>query len=117
MTKRRSYPLTFAPIREYWTKIESGQEVVSQKIYRTYRHIVRRMDGECSEYFYDPRRANHVIEFVESRHTPRNSLLRAVRKGGAISGGTARAEYESLVTQWSLRPRLAALLEEKRGQE
>lgn len=66
MTKRRSYPLTFAPIREYWTKIESGQEIVSQKIYRTYRHIVRRMDGEGLEYFYDPRRANHVIEFVEN---------------------------------------------------
>lgn len=71
MIKRRSYPLTFSPIREYWAKIKSGQEVVSQKIYRTYRHIVRRIDGEGSEYFYDPRRANHVIEFVENycRHS------------------------------------------------
>ena len=53
--KAQVLSLTFSPIREYWARIEGRQEVVSQKIYRTYRHIVRRMDGEGSEYFYDPR--------------------------------------------------------------
>ena len=32
-----------------------------------------------------------VMQFVESKHTPRNTLLRAVRTGGPVSGG-ARAQ-------------------------
>lgn len=50
-----------------------------------------------------------VVEFVDSRHTPRNTLLRAVRTGGA-SGERAEAEYDALVTTWRLRPRLGELL-------
>ncbi|WP_310964793.1 class I SAM-dependent methyltransferase [Nocardioides terrisoli] len=49
-----------------------------------------------------------VIEFVPSRHTPRNTLLRAVRTGA--SG--VRDEYDELVAQWHLRPKLADLLEQ-----
>ncbi|MGN6782710.1 MAG: methyltransferase [Marmoricola sp.] len=48
-----------------------------------------------------------VMEFVESRHTPRNTLLRAVRGGG---GERAGEEYDELVTTWRLRPRLGELL-------
>lgn len=47
-----------------------------------------------------------VMEFVESQHTPRNTLLRAVHtghRGGATS-------YDHLVQTWRLRPRLAELL-------
>ena len=47
-----------------------------------------------------------VIEFVPSEHTPRNTLLRAVRTGTV---GT-REEYDALVAAWSLRPRLGELL-------
>ena len=47
-----------------------------------------------------------VVEFIDSAHTPRNSLIRAVRTGHAGS----RAEYDALVAQWGLRPRLGELL-------
>jgi SAM-dependent methyltransferase len=50
-----------------------------------------------------------VVEFVGSEHTPRNTLIRAVRTGG--SPGAARAELEALLTQWPVRPRLLDLLE------
>jgi SAM-dependent methyltransferase len=51
-----------------------------------------------------------VVEFVESEHTPRNTLLRAVRTGGRVKGGSVRTEYDELVRIWSVRPRLAELL-------
>ncbi len=50
-----------------------------------------------------------VIEFVDSRHTPRNALIRAVRTGAPPSAET-EASYRDLVSGWQLRPALAALL-------
>ncbi len=50
-----------------------------------------------------------VVEFVESRHTPRNTLLRAVRTGAPPSEA-ARAELEGLRTTWQVTPRLSELL-------
>ena len=50
-----------------------------------------------------------LVEFVDSRHTPRNVLLRAQRTGSA-STAEQQAEYRQLVEEWSLRPRLADLL-------
>ena len=50
-----------------------------------------------------------VVEFVESVHTPRNTLLRAVRTGSAPSR-QARDEYDALVSTWHLHPQLAELL-------
>jgi hypothetical protein len=50
-----------------------------------------------------------VVEFVASAHTPRNTLLRAVRTGAAAPPGAVR-EYEQLVGQWQVTPRLAELL-------
>jgi hypothetical protein len=52
-----------------------------------------------------------VIEFVESQHTPRNTLLRAVRTGGARGHATdaARAaaqELAELTALWHVRPAL-----------
>ncbi|WP_110180364.1 SAM-dependent methyltransferase [Nocardioides solisilvae] len=52
-----------------------------------------------------------VVEFVESEHTPRNALLRAVRTGGPVKGGGVRKEYDELVATWGIRPRLAELLD------
>jgi len=49
-----------------------------------------------------------VVEFVESRHTPRNTLLRAHRTG--YRNVAADADYEALVTAWQVRPKLAELL-------
>lgn len=51
-----------------------------------------------------------VVQFVESKHTPRNTLLRAVRTGAKVKGGSARKEYDDLVATWSVQPRLAELL-------
>ena len=53
-----------------------------------------------------------VVEFVASRHTPRNTLLRALRTGGDDAGSAGRTDYEQLVATWQLRPRLAELLGE-----
>jgi SAM-dependent methyltransferase len=50
-----------------------------------------------------------VVEFVDSRHTPRNLLLRGVRTG-APATDAQRAEYGALVEQWQVRPKLAELL-------
>jgi SAM-dependent methyltransferase len=50
-----------------------------------------------------------VVQFVESAHTPRNTMIRAV---SVTSGGQdrARREYDELVAAWSVRPRLGELL-------
>ncbi|MFN8190165.1 MAG: SAM-dependent methyltransferase [Nocardioidaceae bacterium] len=50
-----------------------------------------------------------VVEFVESKHTPRNTLLRAVRTGDG-GAADARHEYADLVAAWGIRPRLGELL-------
>jgi SAM-dependent methyltransferase len=50
-----------------------------------------------------------VVEFVDSRHTPRNLLLRA-RRTGAAGTEAQRAEYTALVDAWQVRPKLAELL-------
>ena len=49
-----------------------------------------------------------VVEFVESAHTPRNTLLRAVRTGARGAG--AVEEYDELLAAWGVRPRLGELL-------
>jgi SAM-dependent methyltransferase len=51
-----------------------------------------------------------VVEFVDSAHTPRNTLLRAVRTG-STPRESDRAEYDELVSTWHLHPQLAELLE------
>lgn len=66
MSGRKKYPPDYNPIREYWEEIQSGKTRVSQKVYKTYRHVIREMDRTDSPYFYDSRRANHIIEFFEN---------------------------------------------------
>ena len=51
-----------------------------------------------------------VVQFVESQHTPRNTMLRAVRTGSPVKGGSVRKEYDELVAAWGLQPKLAELL-------
>jgi hypothetical protein len=50
-----------------------------------------------------------VVEFVDSKHTPRNALIRAVRTGAPATARQA-AEYTDLVASWHLRPALAERL-------
>lgn len=65
------YSADYNPILEYWELIESGKEVVSRKIYRTYQKIIFDLQNNRSEYFYSYARANHIIEFIENycRHS------------------------------------------------
>ncbi|MBR2311123.1 MAG: terminase large subunit [Oscillospiraceae bacterium] len=65
MKNLRKYPLTYDPIREYWQEIQAGREIVSRKVYKTYKHLVWKLDHP-GEFFYSPARANHVIEFFEN---------------------------------------------------
>jgi SAM-dependent methyltransferase len=53
-----------------------------------------------------------VIEFVDSKHTPRNTLLRAVRTGSPPSP-EGRSELEELTRTWGVRPKLAELLSDR----
>jgi hypothetical protein len=53
-----------------------------------------------------------VVQFVESQHTPRNTLLRAVRTGSRVTGGSLRREYDELVAAWQVTPKLATLLDD-----
>ena len=58
-----------------------------------------------------------VIEFVDTQHTPRNVLLRAHRTGSPAPPHQV-AEYQSLIRQWNVSPRLGQLLDQvKHGQE
>lgn len=52
-----------------------------------------------------------VVQFVESQHTPRNTMLRAVRTGAPVKGGSVRKEYDDLVDAWGISPALARLLD------
>lgn len=52
-----------------------------------------------------------VIEFVDSRHTPRNAIIRAVRTGATASADDRQA-YADLRDQWHVTPRLEQLLTE-----
>jgi hypothetical protein len=52
-----------------------------------------------------------VIEFVDSVHTPRNALIRAVRTDAPPTPATVAA-YRSLTESWRVQPRLATLLAE-----
>ena len=60
------YPETYNPILEYWAAIQSGRETVSLKVQKTYRHVVAQLENADSEFYYSPRRANHVLEFFEN---------------------------------------------------
>jgi SAM-dependent methyltransferase len=53
-----------------------------------------------------------VIDFVDSKHTPRNTLLRAVRTGSA-GPAEVRRELDELTATWQVRPRLAELLRDR----
>lgn len=66
----KRYPKTYNPILEYWEEIQSGKTKVSRKIYKTFEHVVKQIH-EPGEYFYSPKRANHILEFAENycRHS------------------------------------------------
>lgn len=64
------YPEDYNPIAEYWGKIQDGKVTVSKKIYKTYKKLAYDLENP-GEFFYSPKRANHIIEFAENfcRHS------------------------------------------------
>ena len=60
------YQADYNPIKEYWDLIESGQEVVSQKIYKTFKKVNADLNNKVSIWYYSNARANHIIEFIEN---------------------------------------------------
>ncbi|MBD5798412.1 terminase [Bacillus pseudomycoides] len=63
---KKQYPLTYNPIIEYYNKIESGEEIVSNKVKCIYKKLVGDVYDTSSVYEYDPKKTNHVIEFIEN---------------------------------------------------
>ena len=57
--------MTDNPIIQYWEKIESKEVVVSQKVYKVYRELVRLLNDEKSLWEYDTKRADHSITFIQ----------------------------------------------------
>ncbi|WP_423249737.1 terminase large subunit [Bacillus cereus] len=60
------YPLSYNPILEYWYKIKTGKEVVSDKVRRVYKKLVTDLSSTRTEWEYSSNRANHAIEFIEN---------------------------------------------------
>jgi hypothetical protein len=57
-----------------------------------------------------------VVEFVDSRHTPRNALIRASRRRERPAPDEAlSAEHAELAAAWHVRPVLAERLSAGRG--
>lgn len=63
---RIQYLLSYNPIIEYYSLIESGKEIVSEKVRRIYKKLVSDIDDKESIYEYDSKKANHAIEFIEN---------------------------------------------------
>ncbi len=65
------YPADYNPILKYWEAIETGKEIVGQKIYKTYKYLNYKLSDNTSSYYYSHSRANHIIEFIENfcRHS------------------------------------------------
>lgn len=61
----KKYPLSYNPIIEYYSKIENGEIVVSNKIRKWYKYLVWHIENP-DEYIYSTKRANHVLEFAEN---------------------------------------------------
>jgi hypothetical protein len=52
-----------------------------------------------------------MLEFIEMEHTPKNILIRAVRRPNPKRQEAARAEYERLRDFWQISPSLEKQLE------
>ena len=61
----RRYSLEYNPILQYYAQIKSKKVTVSKAIEKWYRYLVWHIQN-LDEYFYSPKRANHIIEFAEN---------------------------------------------------
>jgi hypothetical protein len=56
-----------------------------------------------------------VLQFVAAEHTPRDTMLRAVRTDSPAGDAEAAAEYDELAKSWGVTPYLQTLLSDGRG--
>jgi SAM-dependent methyltransferase len=56
-----------------------------------------------------------VLQFVAAEHTPRDTMLRAVRTDSPAGDSEAAAEYDELAKSWGVTPYLQTLLSDGRG--
>lgn len=70
MAEKIRYPVEYNPILEYWEQILDKKVNVSDKVYRTYKKVVDDI-RHPGEYYYSPKRGNHILEFAENycRHS------------------------------------------------
>ena len=85
-------------IREYYRQIEAGEAVVSDKVRRVYKELVRLLDDDSGEWVYDERRAQHPITFVEKycKHSKGASTARAGSAAGRLSSSSGRRRLSPL---------------------
>jgi phage terminase large subunit-like protein len=65
-TRKIIYEETYNPIVEYWNWIQNHKEKVSKKVYKVYKELIRIIMDPYSEWEYNPKKANHAIEFIEN---------------------------------------------------
>lgn len=53
-------------IEQYYHAIETGRVTVSEKVRKTYQHLVDKLHDKESPYIYDNDRANYVIDFIQT---------------------------------------------------
>jgi SAM-dependent methyltransferase len=97
-----------------------ARQLTSESTPETYRLVTRHgiLRERLADVLTDSLRATllrlagyrvDVIEFVDSKHTPRNVLIRAVRTGAPARDETWRA-YRDLTSQWGVLPALETRL-------
>ena len=94
--RRGRTPAGFGPVLAYGILSERMADVLTDAL----RASILRLHGYRVE----------VSQFVESRHTPRNVLLRAVHTGAAPAPAVRR-EYDELRASWGVEPALARMLQ------
>lgn len=60
------YASDYNPVLDYWREIESKKVVVSLKVYKVYKELVRIINDPNSIWEYNHKKANHALEFVEN---------------------------------------------------
>jgi hypothetical protein len=68
-------------------------------------------DALRAEYLENAGYAVQILEFIDMEHTPKNLLIRAVKKTGKPENGTALSEAESLTAALHVSPTLRGLLQ------
>ena len=67
--RKIEYDLDYNPIIEYWTWINANRKNrrrTSTKVHKVYNELVRIINDPKSEWEYDPKKANHALEFIEN---------------------------------------------------